>query len=137
LNFLIGPFGMPRGKSPSDFLFLLLLAFYVIWAIRIRSRKESIYFKSLFVTPETLLVVSLVLFLLSYLFASTANMSYAQRFALTAGNLQLAPNSTIQRLNSMSRYLPLLAVDGYLLSRPGRCCSSRLPLHRAHVHGVL
>ncbi len=115
LNFLIGPFGMPKGKGPSDYLFLLLLIFYAIWAFRVRSRRETIYLKSLYITTETLFVVSLILFLLSYLFASTANMSYAQRFALTAGNLQLAPNSTIQRLNSMSRYLPLFLVDAYVL----------------------
>ncbi len=115
LNFLVGPFGMPKGKTPSDFLFLLLLIFYAIWAIRVRGRQETIFLKSLFITPETLLVVSLVFFLLDYLFASTASMSYAQRFALTAGNLRLAPDSTIQRLNSISRYLPLLLIDAYVI----------------------
>ena len=115
LNFLIGPFGMPHGKTVPDYIFLVLLAFHVLWAIRLRSRSESAYMKALFRTPETLFVVSLVLFLLSYLFASTANLSYAQRFALTNGNLRLAPDSTIQRLNSASRFLPLLALTAWVM----------------------
>ncbi len=114
LNFLLGPFGMHKTKTVPDFLFLALLVFYALWGIRIHSAKEKAHLNALFRTPETLFIVSTVLFLLSYLFASTANLSYAQRFAMTHGNLRLAPDSTIQRLNSASRYIPLLLLNGWV-----------------------
>ncbi|HUX20481.1 MAG TPA: apolipoprotein N-acyltransferase, partial [Spirochaetia bacterium] len=111
LNFLIGPFGMAKGKTIPDFLFLLLLVFHVVWAYRLirGSRKETMI--SLFRTPEVLFVATLVLFLLSYIFASNANMSYVQRFAAMKGNIRLAPDSAIQRLNSISRYVPLFGLQ--------------------------
>ncbi len=115
LNFLFGPFGMSRTKTVADFLFLALLIAYAVWAIRMAVAGERWHLGALFRTPETLFVISLVLFLLSYLFASTANLSYAQRFALTHGNLRLAPDSTIQRLNSASRYIPLLALNAWVI----------------------
>ncbi|HUX14608.1 MAG TPA: apolipoprotein N-acyltransferase [Spirochaetia bacterium] len=115
-NFLFGPFGMSRTKTISDYLFLALLALYAVWAIRLRVRAEKHHLGAIFRTPETLFVVSLILFLLSYLFASTANLTYAQRFAMTHGNLRLAPDSTIQRLNSASRYLPLLGINAWVFA---------------------
>lgn len=114
-NFIIGPFGMPKGKSAADYLFLLLILIHAGWALMIRARTAKSYLRAIYRSPETLLVVSLVLFLLGYLFASTADMSYAQRFALTRGNLQLAPDSTIQRLNVVSQYGPLILVDFLIL----------------------
>ncbi|WP_455383605.1 apolipoprotein N-acyltransferase [Salinispira pacifica] len=115
LNFLLGPFGMSRNRTVTDFLFLGLLVVYAVWALRMSLGTEKRHLPALFRTPETLFVLSLVIFLLSYLFASTANLSYAQRFALTHGNLRLAPDSTIQRLNSASRYLPLLLLNGWVI----------------------
>ncbi len=114
-NFLFGPFGMSRTKTISDYLFLALLALYAAWAVKLRVRAEKRHLGAIFRTPETLFVVSLILFLLSYLFASTANLTYAQRFAMTHGNLRLAPDSTIQRLNSASRYLPLLGINAWVI----------------------
>jgi len=116
LNFMVGPFGMPKGKTPSDFLFLLLVVVHAGWAFVIRAQAEKSYLRALYRSPETLLVVSLVFFLLAYLFASTADMSYAQRFALTNGNLHLAPDSTIQRLNAASQYGPLILLDGFVVA---------------------
>lgn len=113
-NFLFGPFGMSHTKTIADYLFLALLISYALWAVRMAAAGENHHLGALFRTPETLFVISLVLFLLSYLFASTANLSYAQRFALTHGNLRLAPDSTIQRLNSASRYVPLLALNAWV-----------------------
>ncbi len=116
INFIAGPFGMPKGKTPSDFLFLLLVIVHAGWGFMIRAQAEKNYLKALYRSPETLLVVSLVLFLLAYLFASTADMSYAQRFALTNGNLHLAPDSTIQRLNAASQYAPLILLDAFVVA---------------------
>ncbi|MDA8426696.1 MAG: apolipoprotein N-acyltransferase [Treponema sp.] len=115
VNFLVGPFGMPKGKTLPDFVYLLLVALYAAWGAALARGGTELRLRSLFRTPEALLVVSLVLFLLSYIFASTANLSYAQRFALTNDSLLLAPDSTIQRLNSASRYLPLIALGAWVL----------------------
>lgn len=115
LNFLIGPFGMTKLKTAGDYILLVLLIFYAIWGFRVRSKDEGAYLKALFLTPEVLLLVTLVLFLLDYLFASTADLSYAQRFALTHGNLALAPNAAIQELNSVSRYVPLMLLDATVI----------------------
>ncbi len=110
-NFLFGPFGMAKGKTPTDFLFLLLLVFHGVWVYRLLCGERELYLRSLFRTPEVLLVATLVLFLLSYIFAANANMSYVQRFAAMKGNIRLAPDSAIERLNSASRFVPLLAVQ--------------------------
>ncbi|HUW40870.1 MAG TPA: apolipoprotein N-acyltransferase [Rectinemataceae bacterium] len=115
VNFLVGPFGMPKGKSLPDFIFLLLVALYALWGAALFRGRAELRLRCLYRTPETLLVVSLVLFLISYIFASTANLSYAQRFALTNNSLHLAPDSMIQRLNSASRYLPLIALGAWVL----------------------
>jgi apolipoprotein N-acyltransferase len=115
VNFLVGPFGMPKAKTLPDFVFLLLVVLYALWGAALLRGRTELRLRSLFRTPETLLVVSLVLFLISYIFASTANLSYAQRFALTNDSLNLAPDSTIQRLNSASRYLPLIALGAWVL----------------------
>ncbi|MGO8693884.1 MAG: apolipoprotein N-acyltransferase [Rectinemataceae bacterium] len=114
-NFLAGPFGMPKGKTVPDFVFLLLVSVYALWGAAIAGGRTELRLRSLYRTPETLLVVSLVFFLISYIFASTANLSYAQRFSLTNPSLHLAPDSTIQRLNSASRYLPLIALSAWVL----------------------
>lgn len=111
INFLVGPFGMTKGKTIPDFLFLILILFHGLWAYRLIRSDHRGTLVSLYRTPEVLFVVTLVLFLLSYIFASNANMDYVQRFAAMKGNIRLAPDSTIQRLNSASRYVPLFAIQ--------------------------
>ncbi len=115
LIFLFGPFGMAKGKTPSDYLYLLLVLLHAIWAYRIATADRRLLLRALFRTPEVLMVLTLVLFLLSYIFASNANMSYVQRFAATHGNLRLAPDSTIERLNSAVRFVPLLLLQAWVI----------------------
>ena len=122
LNFLVGPFGMAKEKTLPDFLFLLLLLFHGLWALRIlrgstlggahgAARRRRLLLRALYRTPEVLFVVTAVLFLLSFIFASNANMDYVQRFAAKMGTIRLAPDSTIQRWNSVSRYVPLFLLQ--------------------------
>lgn len=111
LDFLFGPFGMAKEKTVPDFLFLVLILLHGLWVYRLLAGGRRAVMASLFRTPEVLFVLTLVLFLLSFIFASNANMDYVQRFAATKGNIRLAPDSAIQRLNSAARYLPLFAVQ--------------------------
>ncbi len=114
--FLFGPFGMQSGKTPSDYLFMLLVLLHAIWAYRIATAERRLLLRALFRTPEVLMALTLVLFLLSYIFASNANMSYVQRFAATHGNIRLAPDSTVERLNSALRFLPLLLIQAWMIA---------------------
>ena len=110
LIFLFGPFGMESdGASPMDFLFLgLSAAHFVWWLFFIRRTPRSLY-RLIFRVPEIFFALTLMLFLFSYIYASNANMDYVQRFAASSENLRLAPDSRVERLNSLLRYLPFLA----------------------------
>ncbi|MDZ7794291.1 MAG: apolipoprotein N-acyltransferase [Spirochaetia bacterium] len=105
----------PESRGTADYLFLALLIGHGMWAYVLLTRPASQLHFDLFRLPEILLTLGLALFLFSYIFASNANLSYAQMFAETSGNLNLAPNSTIQRLTSLLRYGPLLLYDLALL----------------------
>ena len=108
--FFLGPFGMPDEDATVDFLFLALIVFHFAWGVYQLFSSER-YPRSL----EILLAISLVLFLISYIFALNANMDYVQRFAKQSDNLRVAPDSTIARMNSYIQYLPFLIADLLLI----------------------
>ena len=110
--FLLGPFGTEfEGRGPMDFLFAALAAAHAGWGIILASGRRRGVYHALFRAPEILFAVGFVLFLFSYIYASNANMDYVQRFAASSGNIRLAPDSRISRLNSLSRFLPFLLLD--------------------------
>ena len=113
---LFGPFGMESGSlSMMDFLFLTLIVGHAAWwAASFRKRRKNL-FRTLFRAPELLFSFTLMLFLFSFIFASNANMDYVQRFAASSGNFRLAPDSTVERLNSLLRYLPFLLYQFFVI----------------------
>jgi apolipoprotein N-acyltransferase len=121
-----GPWMMERsGGTGEDLITVLLLLFHALWLLTIAGSGPGGMRKRLrrmAVGSELLLVPSLVFFLFAIIFAANANMSYAQWFAETSGNIRLAPDSTIQRLNAALRFLPLAILDSffYVVSRTGR-----------------
>ncbi|WP_148224101.1 apolipoprotein N-acyltransferase [Sediminispirochaeta smaragdinae] len=124
-----GPVGMASGGGlGEDIALALLLSLHFLWLLSTKMGKTrgrlgtGIRLRRLSVGSELLLVPSLLFLLFSLIFAANANMSYAQWFAETKGNLRLAPDSSLQRLNSLIRYLPLVVLDGvgYVAARIGR-----------------
>jgi len=110
LIFLFGPFGMESDtKTPMDFLFLFLTAAHFGWWLFYLKRKPRTLYRLIFRVPEIFFAITLMAFLFSYIYASNANMDYVQRFAESSGNLRIAPDSTVERFNSLVRYLPFLA----------------------------
>jgi apolipoprotein N-acyltransferase len=81
-----------------------------------RARGPFLFF--VFRSPEILFTLTLALFLFAYIFATNANMDYVQRFIASGGNLRLAPDSARERLSACLRYIPLLAVDAFMLAFP-------------------
>jgi apolipoprotein N-acyltransferase len=65
-----------------------------------------------------LFALSLALFLFAYIFATNANMDYVQRFIASGGRLRLAPDSARERLAACLRFLPLLALDAFMIAFP-------------------
>jgi apolipoprotein N-acyltransferase len=116
-NFFFGPFGMPAEKNAGEYLYLALAIGHLFWLYVLLRRDGRELSFALFRVPELLAVVALVLFLFSYIYASAANMSYAQRFAERSASLNLAPDSTVQRANSLLRYLPFLLADLFVYLR--------------------
>lgn len=111
LNFFLGPYGMPAERGTGEYLYLSLVIVHLFWLyVLIRRDGRELAF-AVFRVAEILTIFTLVLFLFSYIYASAANMSYAQRFAQDSASLTLAPDSTVQRLNSLMRYLPFLIAD--------------------------
>ena len=108
--FFIGPFGMPEENTTVDLLFLALIVIHFAWGVY-QLFSSGKYPRTL----EILLVISLVLFLISYIYALNANMDYVQRFAKNSDNLRVAPDSTIARMNSYIQYLPFLISDLLLI----------------------
>lgn len=125
LVYIYRPFWSPDLKSTGDLLFLSFIILHGMWFYALlRHRGEALAF-DIYRLPEVIFIFGASLFLFSYIFATNANLTYAQLFAETSGNLSLAPNSRIQRLTSMVRYLPLLGFDlgvylYYRLHRPDR-----------------
>lgn len=115
LNFLIGPFGMPRGKTILDFIFLIVLLFHGLWVYRLVKGNRRQVRAALYRTPEILFAATLILFLLSYIFASNAGPDQLQHFGTINGNIALSSGSVGARVNSLSRFLPLLAVQVWLI----------------------
>ena len=131
--FLIGPIGMEKTRTASDFLYLALALAHLLWACATIIRQAIIrrptgirrpkllkdsgakppehYQGHTTRAPEVLVSVTLVLYIFSYIFATNANMDYLQRFAASSGNLRLAPDSLTERLNSLLRYCPFLVTD--------------------------
>jgi apolipoprotein N-acyltransferase len=113
---VIGPFGMDGSrKTPMDYLFFVLVFVHFLWWLLFFRKNRKTLFRVLFRMPEVLFALTLMLFLFSYIYASNANMDYVQRFAASSGNLRLAPDSTVERLNSLLRYLPLLLFQLYII----------------------
>ena len=130
---LVGPFGMPGHRTVTDYLFLALIFSHFGWGyLHLRSRLQKFNknrsnpqvpnlgiiprVSATLWTASVLFGISLVLFLFSYIFAINANMDYIQRFALGKANIRIAPDSLVQRLNSLLRYLPFLLFDGALVT---------------------
>ncbi len=118
-NFFFAPFGYEVSESASqtkgamDFLFLGLAAVHGIFLLTVPAGRGALSKRldRLYRIPEFLFSITLVFFLFSFIFALNANMDYVQRFAASSGNIRLAPDSSIQRSNSLIRFLPFLAVD--------------------------
>lgn len=111
-----GPYGMDRSqKTPMDFLFTALVFIHFLWWLFFFRKQQKALFRTIFRMPEILFAVTLVLFLFSYIYASNANMDYVQRFAASSGKLRLAPDSAVERFNSLLRYLPLLLFHLYMI----------------------
>lgn len=111
LNYFFRPLWAPDLGSTDDMLYLSYILIHFLWLIAlIRHRGPSLAF-DIYRIPEVVFIFGLSLFLFSYIFATNANLTYAQLFAETNGNLSLAPNSRIQRLSSILRYLPFLLFD--------------------------
>lgn len=113
------PFWTPNQKSTGNYLFLAYLLGHGMWLYALLKHRGRELAFDLYRVPEVLFVFGSALFLFAYIFATNANMTYAQLFAETSGNLSLAPNSTIQRRAAMLRFIPFLFYDGgvYLFFR--------------------
>ena len=115
-TYFYGPFWMEaRGKGLMDYLFLAVIVFHILWGITALFSWRKFLLKSLFRIPEILFFFTLLFFLFSYIWAMNANMDYIQRLAASKGNIFLAPDSTIQRANSMLQFLPYLILDGFII----------------------
>ncbi len=125
LLYYAGPLWATDSRGTGDYLFLALIIGHGMWAYVLAVRPARELYFDLFRLPEVLLTIGSALFLFSFIFASNANLTYAQMFAQTSGNLNLAPNSTLQRLNTLIRYAPFLLYDG------GMLLFFRLKKHRA------
>jgi apolipoprotein N-acyltransferase len=105
---------MEDGGSGEKAVILILLLLHLLWLLpTVPAAKGSAAAKlrRLRRGSELLLVPSLIFFLFAIIYAANANMTYAQWFAETSGNLHLAPDSAIQRLNALLRFGPLLLID--------------------------
>jgi apolipoprotein N-acyltransferase len=98
-----------------DFLFAALVTAHLGWGTILASGRRRRPYHHLFRAPEILFATGFVLFLFSYIYASNANMDYVQRFAASSGNIRLAPDSRIERLNSLARFLPFLLLDASVI----------------------
>jgi apolipoprotein N-acyltransferase len=117
INIIFGPWGMEAGSGTGEYLYGALVIVHLFWLyVLVRRDGRELSF-ALFRVPEMLAVLTFVLFLFSYIYASAANMSYAQRFAAQSEGFSLAPDSTIQRINSALRYLPFLLADLFVYIR--------------------
>jgi len=61
--------------------------------------------------PELIIVITLILFLLAYIYALNANMDYVQRFILTKGQLALAESTVEEQIYAFIRFFPLLLLN--------------------------
>ncbi|MFP4562526.1 MAG: apolipoprotein N-acyltransferase [Spirochaetia bacterium] len=113
---ILGPFGTEiKGRGPMDFLFAALITAHAGWGIILSAARRRGTYHAFFRAPEVLFAAGFILFLFSYIYASNANMDYVQRFASSRGNLYLAPDSRVERLNSLARFLPFLLLDGSVI----------------------
>lgn len=109
LTYQLGPFGTETQDSVrtiSDTLYLGLVVLHVLLG-------AYVFYKRTLSTAtwELLAGLTLILFLLSYLYALNANMDYVQRFAENSKNVRFAPDTSIERLNTLIRYVPLLLIN--------------------------
>ncbi len=123
--FFFPPLWEPVQRSTGDYLFLAYLIGHGMWLYTMCRHKGEDLAVDIFRTPEVLFVFGSALFLFTYIFAINANLTYAQLFAQTNGNFSLAPNSRIQRLDAVLRFLPFLLYDGgvylfFRIKKPGR-----------------
>ena len=111
----------PETPTISDFLYATLFLSHMVWGTSLLAESLHPLLKGRTKTggnslsqskmPEVLLTYGLILFLFSYIFALNANMDYVQRFAEGKENLHIAPDSRTERLSSLMRYAPFLALD--------------------------
>ncbi|HDQ15105.1 MAG TPA: apolipoprotein N-acyltransferase [Sediminispirochaeta sp.] len=111
LLYFFPPHWAAEVRGTGDALFLAYITTHLMWSWSLLKHRGKNLAFDLFRIPEILILYGIAVFLFSYFFAANANLSYAQLYAQTSGNLQLAPNSFLHRLHSMIRYLPLLGVD--------------------------
>jgi len=116
VNYAFGPFLMEQeGKGMMDYLFLAVILIHFLWGITFFIPRRRQLLSSLFRAPEFLFFFTFMLFLFSYIWATNANMDYVQRFAESSGNIFLAPDSTIQRINAVLKFVPYLCVTGFTI----------------------
>ena len=111
LMYIYRPLWSPDQKSTGDILYLAFILIHAMWLYALLRHRGTALAFDLYRLPEVIFIFGISLFLFSYIFATNANLTYAQLFAETSGNLSLAPNSRIQRLVSVIRYLPFLIFD--------------------------
>ena len=100
------PFGFEKGVG--DPAAWGLIAVGLIWAVLLAIPMTRRAGAVRYAAAELLAALGLILFLYAYIFASNANMDYARRFAETTGNLRLAPDTRLERLDASIRYVPLI-----------------------------
>ena len=94
----------------SDILFFSAFFSHIIWALSLAAlrKKEN---NPAVRTSEVFIVISLMFFLFTYLYAANAGLDYVQRFAASSDVLSFAPDTKTERLISVLLYLPFLSSD--------------------------
>lgn len=110
----VGPFHMETTRSLMDLMTVALIGAHVVYAGMIY-RNRRMHGTGI----DLLFVATAVVFLFSYIYASNANMDYVQRFAEGKTYLNFGPDSRIERLNSLFRFLPLLMGDAVVSIKCG------------------
>ncbi len=110
-GFSVVPIGM------GDGLLLAFLSLHFVWAFQMglqllqNDLPDRRYTGN---AAEGLFFFGVFLFLFDYIYASNAGMDYVQRFIAGGGTIQLAPDTTTERLLVAGHYLPLILVDALL-----------------------
>lgn len=106
-----------KGLGPADLLVLLVFGLQAWVGIAFATGRQPFLF------AEITWAALSVLFLFNFIYATNANMDYMQRYIATTGQLRLAINTTAERVQAMSRYLPSLVLLGLFWLLRGRTVS--------------